>query len=79
MPSEPFGAIRSPWTKPWCDAKFAIFSKHWEEMMFSFGCILISPKLFMRLFCKSQFPHKSVNLSLIVTNVKNKLTDSCGN
>ena len=29
-------------------------------------------------FCKSQFPHESVNLSFIITNIKNKLTDLCG-
>jgi len=29
--------------------------------------------------CKSQFPHKFVNGSLINTNIKNELTDSCGN
>ena len=40
---------------------------------------LISPKLFMTSFCKSQFPHKSVNLFPIITNTKNKLTDLCGN
>ena len=35
---------------------------------------LISQKVFMKSFRKSQFPHKSVNVSLIITNVKNKLT-----
>mmetsp|Transcript_54045 Transcript_54045/g.128437 ORF Transcript_54045/g.128437 Transcript_54045/m.128437 type:complete len:1016 (-) Transcript_54045:194-3241(-) len=29
--------IWSPWTKPWCDAQFAIFAKHWEQMMYSLG------------------------------------------
>ena len=28
---------------------------------------------------KSQFPYKFVNLSLIVTDIQNKLTDFCGN
>ena len=28
---------------------------------------------------KSQFPHKSVNLSFVITNIMNKLTNSCGN
>ena len=28
---------------------------------------------------KSQFSQKSVNLSLIITDVKNTLTDLCGN
>ena len=39
----------------------------------------ISQKVFIRSFCKSQFPHKSVHLSLITTNTKNKLTNLCGN
>ena len=29
----------------------------------------------MKSFCKSHFPHKSVNLSFIITNIKNKLID----
>ena len=40
---------------------------------------LISQKVFIKSFCKSQLPQKSVNLSFITTNIKNKLTDSCGN
>ena len=28
---------------------------------------------------RSQFPHKSVDFSFIITNVKNKLPDLCGN
>ena len=40
---------------------------------------LIIHKLFIKSFYKSQFPHKSVNLSLLFTNMKNKLTDLCGN
>ena len=40
---------------------------------------LISQKEFIKAFCKSGSPHKSVNLSFIVTNIKNKLTDLCGN
>ena len=36
---------------------------------------LISQKVLIKLFCKSRFPHKSVNLSFLVTNIKNKLTD----
>ena len=39
----------------------------------------ISPKVFLRSFCKGRFPHKSVNLSFNVTDMKNKLTDLCGN
>ena len=34
--------------------------------------------VFIKSFCKSQFPHKSVNLSFIITRMKNKLTDLCG-
>ena len=40
---------------------------------------LVSQKVFIKLFCKSQFPHQSVNLSFIVTNMKDKLTNLCGN
>ena len=34
---------------------------------------------FVNSFSKSQFPHKSVNLSFITAYIKNKLTDLCGN
>jgi len=40
--------------------------------------ILISHKAFIKSFFKSQFPHESVNLSFTITNMKNKLTDLCG-
>jgi len=40
---------------------------------------ILSQAVFIKSFCKSQVPHKSVNLSFIITNVKNKLTDLCGN
>ena len=43
------------------------------------GLGFISHKVFLKSFCRSQFPHKSVNLSFIITNIKNKLTDLCGN
>ena len=36
---------------------------------------LISHKVFEKLFCKSQFPHKSVNFFFILVIVKDKLTD----
>ena len=42
-------------------------------------CNLISQKMFLKSFCSSQLPHKSVDLSLTITNIKNKLTDLCGN
>ena len=38
----------------------------------------IAQKTFTKSFFQSQFPYKSVNLSFIITNVKNKLTDLCG-
>ena len=38
-----------------------------------------SPKVFIKSFCKSQFLHKFVNLSLIITGTENKLTNLCGN
>jgi len=31
---------------------------------------LISQKGLIKLFCKSQFPHKSVNLPFIITNIR---------
>ena len=40
---------------------------------------LISQKVCIKLFCKRQFPHKFVNLSLFIANAKDKLTDLCGN
>jgi hypothetical protein len=40
---------------------------------------LISQKVFIQWFRKSRFPHKSVNLSCVTTNIKDKLTDLCGN
>ena len=36
----------------------------------------ISQKVLLKLFCKSRFPHKSVSLSFIITNIKKKLTNS---
>jgi hypothetical protein len=45
----------------------------------SSGADIISPKVFITSFCKSQFLHKSVNLSFIITYIKSKLTDLCGN
>ena len=40
---------------------------------------LISHRLFLESFCRSQFPHKSVNLSFTITNIKNNMTDLRGN
>jgi len=38
---------------------------------------VISHTVFLKSFCRSQLPHKSVNLSFTITNIKNKLTDLC--
>ena len=40
---------------------------------------IVSQEVFIKSFGKSQFPHKSVNLSSVINNIKNKLTDLCGN
>ena len=32
-------------------------------------------KVFMKSFCKSQFPHKSVNLFIVLVIIKDKLMD----
>ena len=42
------------------------------------GAALISPKVFIKLFCKSQFPQKSVILFYILVIMKANLTDLCG-
>ena len=43
------------------------------------GRSFISQKEFTKTFYKCQVPHKSVNVSFIFTDVKNELTDLCGN
>ena len=40
---------------------------------------LISHKVLSKSFCKSQFPHRFVNLFFIPVIVKDALTDLCGN
>jgi len=40
--------------------------------------IFISHEVFLKLFCRSQLPHKFVNISFAITNIKNKLTDLWG-
>ena len=40
---------------------------------------IMSQKVFIKSFCKSQFPHKFVNLFFILVMMKDKLMDSCGN
>ena len=37
--------------------------------------VLISLKRFMKPFCESRFPHRSVNLFFILVILKNKLRD----
>ena len=39
----------------------------------------MSHKAFSKSFCKSQFPHKFVNVSIIITDISNKFTDLWGN
>ena len=45
--------------------------------------LCLSPSLLYKsvhnVVLQSQFPHKSVNLPFIITNMKNKLTNLCGN
>ena len=38
------------------------------------GSDIISQKMLIKSFCKSQFPRKSVKLSFIINNIKNQLT-----
>ena len=40
---------------------------------------VISHKVFVKSFCSSQLPHKSVNSSFTITHIENNLTDLCGN
>ena len=40
---------------------------------------IIPQKVFIKSFGKSEFPHKFVELSFIIANVKNNMTDLCGN
>ena len=39
----------------------------------------ISRKVFIKSFCKRRFPHKSVNLFFMITDIKSELVDLCGN
>ena len=41
--------------------------------------VFMSHKVFLKTFGRSQLHHKSVNLSFTITNMKNKLTEFCGN
>ena len=40
--------------------------------------ILVSQKVFIKSFCKSQFPHKSVNFIFILVIIKDDLANLCG-
>ena len=42
-------------------------------------CEFISQRVLLKLFCKSHFPHKSVNLLFVLIVIKNKSMDLCGN
>ena len=41
--------------------------------------VLISHQVILKSFRKSQFQHKFVDLSFIISDMKNKLTNLCGN
>ena len=43
------------------------------------GFDFIPHKVFLKAFRRSQLPHKSVNLSFTITNIKHKSMDFCGN
>ena len=44
----------------------------------SSGEDLVSQKVFIKLFCQSLFPYKSVNLFFILATMKDKLSNLCG-
>jgi len=41
--------------------------------------VSVLSQLFIKSFCRSQLPHRSVNLSFNITDIKNKFTDLYGN
>ena len=43
------------------------------------GVAVLSHRKCIKSFCKSQLPHQSVNLSIILVIIKDKMTDLCGN
>ena len=55
---------------------FEVVSARFAQMS---GAGFVSQKVFIKLFFKSQFPHKSVIFSFIINNIKNKLTNMCVN
>jgi len=52
-----------------------------ETIYLPLGCLQdgISHRVLSKSFRKSQLPHKLVNVSFEMANIKNNLTDSCGN
>ena len=60
----------------WLQVESQLFSQ--REVLGLEANTLISHKVFLKSFCKSQFPHKSVNLFFISVTVKDKLTDLWG-
>ena len=52
-------------------------TEFWDQYRFS--PTLISHKVSIKSFCKSQFPHEFVNLFLILVIIKDNFTDLCGN
>ena len=82
---ECFGPAREcPWSLTWRPAACCPLQRagrrgdEVEPQNKSLRTKFISQKVFIKSFCKSQPPHKSVNLSCIITNVKKKLTGLCG-
>jgi len=43
------------------------------------GWALFSQKVFLKSFCRSHPPHKSVRLTFTITNITNKFTNLCEN
>ena len=51
----------------------------WNVGFGYFSDVFISQKVFMKPFCKTQFPYKFIDVSFIITHIKNKLTNLFGN
>ena len=62
--------------------EYAIAAAEVEAQLLEVEQVPTTPSLPHRFslysFCKSQFPHKSVNISFSITDIKNKLTDLSG-
>ena len=50
-----------------------------QAVLLARTCKVISQKVFIKSFCISQSPHKSVNLLFVHVTIKDKLTNFCGN